>query len=126
MSDQHQFNRRTHERFVLAPMYSSVAAIPAGSPRSDALLGHAYDISAGGVRIELDEPLMPGERVRVNIALPGQTAEVGASGDVVWVNDEQDDPGPRRMALRFTSFDSPADRMRLIDCIGAGEFRRAA
>jgi hypothetical protein len=126
MRDQQHFNRRSHERFTLAPMYSSVAAIPTGSPSSDALLGHAYDISAGGVRLELDEPLLPGERVRLNIALPGQSAEVKAMGDVVWVNDEQDDPGPRRMALQFTGFDSPADRMRLIDYLGVGELRRAA
>ncbi len=68
-------NRRTHPRYRLVPMYTVVTARRTGDrsglPR---LTGHVYDISAGGARIELDEPLeIPqavAEVVLVILALP--------------------------------------------------------
>lgn len=91
-------------------MYTAVTARRAGRA---GLHGHVYDISAGGARIELDEPLEPGERVAVHLELPGTDMGVDAAASVVWVHDADDDPGPRRMALKFTGFSDRADEMRL-------------
>lgn len=116
MPANHTFRRR-HRRFSLPPMYSAVTATrreggQAGAVTSK-LYGHVYDISAGGVRIELDVPLDPGESVVLLLDLPGTWSEVEAWADVVWVHDAQDDPGPRRMALQFTEFTHPSDLQRL-------------
>jgi c-di-GMP-binding flagellar brake protein YcgR len=98
-------------------MYTAVTA-RRGHASIAKLQGHVYDISASGVRIELDEALQPGECVVLDLDLPGAATSVHASASVVWVNDPHDDPGPRRMALRFTSFSDGADRDRLIDYLG--------
>jgi len=118
-------DRRRGARMRLRPMYTSVrlgvvtakqGAGAAGGPgRAE---GHAYDISATGVRIELDEPLAVGDEVDLRIDLPGATGDIGAKAKVVWVAQASDDPGPRRMALRFTMFRSMLDRHRLTACIG--------
>lgn len=113
MDAESGLNRRTADRFVVAPMYTMVTAQRDTQQGRQHLEGHAYDISADGVRIELDEPLAPGDRVAMNIRLPGDVSDVAASGEVVWVHDSHDDPGPRRMALRFADFRSPLDRDRL-------------
>lgn len=113
MDAESGLNRRTADRFVVAPMYTMVTAQRDTQQGRQHLEGHAYDISADGVRIELDEPLVPGDRVAMNIRLPGDVSDVAASGEVVWVHDSHDDPGPRRMALRFGDFRSPLDRDRL-------------
>lgn len=118
-------NRREHERFRLQPMYTSVAAAPADAP-NDVRGGHAYDISETGVRIELDEAAPVGQCMHISLDLPGIDLGVGSAARVVWVNDAQDDPGPRRMALQFTSFDSEADHHRLVRYLGQGLQRVAA
>ena len=107
-------------------MYSSVTACTSGREQALRLEGHVYDISKGGVRIELDEPLDPGETVALHLELPGAASSVEASASVFWVHDEQDDPGPRRMALQFTEFADSADRDRLGDYIDREGGRRAA
>ena len=104
-------------------MYTGVTARRAGE--APALHGHVYDISASGVRIELDKALTPGEPVALHLDLPGTSSEVEASASVVWVHDDQDDPGPCRMALRFTSFADRSDRDRLIQYL-ASAIERAA
>ena len=119
-------DRRTHQRFTLMPMYTTVEARRLVADVDQALLGHAYDISETGVRIELDEALEPGESIAVHLTLPGATSSVAASADVVWVNDEMDDPGPRRMALRFTKFRSDQDHDCLLRYLGGALVRRAA
>lgn len=108
------------------PMYTSVAAKRSADDTAEEIAGHAYDISEGGARIELDRALEPGESIAIDFTLPGATSTVAASADVVWVNDEIDDPGPRRMALRFTSFRSSEDHDRLRRYLGSGVVRRAA
>ena len=55
-----------------------------------------------------------------NIDLPGALGQVTALGCVVWVNSRDDDPGPRRMALRFERFRDVADRKRLVAYLGGG------
>ena len=119
-------DRRAHQRYMLMPMYTTVEARRLAGDADRALLGHAYDISETGVRIELDEALEPGESIAVHLTLPGATSSVTASADVVWVNDEMDDPGPRRMALRFTNFRSDQDYDGLLGYLGSALRRRAA
>ncbi len=119
-------DRRACERFTLMPMYTSVAATRLADDAAAEIAGHAYDISEGGARIELDQALEPGEAIAIDITLPGATSTVAASADVVWVNDAIDDPGPRRMALRFSNFRSHEDRDRLRRYLGSGVGRRAA
>ncbi len=119
-------DRRAHQRFTLMPMYTTVEAKRLAGDVDRALLGHAYDISETGVRIELDEALEPGESIAVHLTLPGATSSVAASANVVWVNDEIDDPGPRRMALRFTNFRSDRDHDCLLRYLDSALIRRAA
>lgn len=107
-------------------MYTTLEATCPSQADGARLHGHVYDISEGGARIELDEPLPLGEPVQVRVTLPGETRGIDARGDVVWVNDADDDPGPRRMALKFTDFISGADRDRLLRFISAGASRVAA
>ena len=104
--------RRGHERIRVQPMYTAVTACRSSQDNDLRLEGHIYDISKGGIRIELDEALDPGEVVALHVELPGATSIVEASASVVWVHDEHDDPGPRRMALQFTGFPKNADRAR--------------
>ncbi len=119
-------DRRAYQRFTLMPMYTTVEATRPARYADRALMGHAYDISETGVRIELDEALEPGESIAIQLMLPGATSRVTASADVVWVNDEADDPGPRRMALRFTNFHSDQDHDGLLGYLGGALTRRAA
>jgi uncharacterized protein (TIGR02266 family) len=116
--------RRVHDRFSLSPMYTSVSARSGGEP--SALTGHIYDISRGGLRIELDEPLAPGTDLALDLSLPGEGGELHARACVVWVGEPDDDPGPRRMALRFTGFGDPRDEERLSTYLASGAARRAA
>ncbi|MCH8823350.1 MAG: PilZ domain-containing protein [Planctomycetes bacterium] len=124
--EQSNVDSRQYERFTLAPMYSSVTARRVGSEDVKELHGHAYDVSEAGVRFELDEVIDPGESITVDLTLPGMQSSVSATGDVVWVNDEADDPGPRRLAIQFTGFNSDEDRFRLLNYLGSAQVRRAA
>ncbi len=117
-----QLNRRAHKRFRPLPMYTTVTA----SRGASQLDGHVYDISESGVRIELDEPLTPGESVGLRFRLPGAHFRVEASASVVWVADVEDDPGPRRIALRFIEFPDRTNLDRLISYLDGGVARRAA
>lgn len=125
-STTNQIDRRKDPRFTLMPMYTTVEARRLAGDVDTPLLGHAYDISETGVRIELDEALEPGESIDIQLTLPGATSSVAASADVVWVNDEMDDPGPRRMALRFTNFRSDQDHDGLLGYLSSALLRRAA
>jgi hypothetical protein len=126
MSAGNTIDARQHPRFELQPMYTEVTIQRIRDMAVRTVEGHAYDVSEAGVRIEMDEPLDVDERVSVCLSLGGDRTSVFASGRVVWVNDEVDDPGPRRMAIRFTRFLSGEDRTRLLRNLGSGEFRLAA
>ena len=82
--------------------------LPAG-----ALEGHGYDVSLTGMRFELDEALSLGTEVEIQLFPAGDAQPVRMRGVVVRVFSRDDDPGPRRMAVQFTAFDSPKDRERL-------------
>jgi c-di-GMP-binding flagellar brake protein YcgR len=126
MKSSRQINRRQHERFKLQAMYTAVVARPKSDVAATQMCGHAYDISAGGVRIELNEPLEIGESADLQMSLPAGHKRISASADVVWTNDEEEDPGPCRMALRFTQFQTPADRNCLLRWLGSTARRIAA
>jgi hypothetical protein len=114
MSSTYFSDRRECPRFRLPPMYSSVTANGCtGGDQAGDLHGHVYDVSSSGVRIELDHALEVGDSIQIDLELPGLTTPIRTDANVVWVNDAEDDPGPRRMALRFTDFNTSGDRMRL-------------
>lgn len=110
--------RRRHERFKLVPMYCPVVAKIEDHGNVRLQFGHAYDISEAGVRIELDEALQPGTIINLDLQLDGGSFCFSVTGAVVWVNDEADDPGPRRMAVEFVSFSNDLDRLRFIGYLG--------
>jgi hypothetical protein len=94
--------------------------------------GHAYDISEAGLRFELDQPIDPGTPVAIEVTLacgPRSFAEdnrVCAMGSVVWVDDDEDEPGPVRMAAAFTRFARTGDKERLLAQLQSGRLARAA
>lgn len=124
-------NRRRYERFTLPVGYSPVRVRPLGEPvQCDE--GHAYDISEGGLRFELNEPIEPGTPVSIEIELPGQASQsvpgrsVYVIANVVWVSEDADEPGPVRMAAAFTRFPRAGDRERLLMALSSGRYARAA
>jgi len=100
-------DRRRHARFTVDPMFSSVAVLPAGAAVPCGELGcdgHLYEVSLGGMRFELDEPLPRDSVVTAELTLPGCDAPITVDGRVLRVFDVVDDPGPRRMVLEFETF----------------------
>lgn len=107
-------DRRRHARFTVDPMFSSVAVLPAGAAVPCGELGcdgHLYEVSLGGMRFELDEPLPRDARVSVAISLPGCPQPIRADARIVRVFDQVDDPGPRRMVAEFETFAQGAREM---------------
>ena len=123
-------NRRRHERFKLQPMYTSVAVQRVEQKdhrfNIEQMMGHAYDLSESGARIEVDEPLNVGEQLAMSVSLPGEQRGIYMSAEVVRVYEEEDDPGPRRAGVQFMDFLSPHDRQRLMEYIGDDVIRQAA
>lgn len=89
-----------------------------GTPEGG-LEGHGYDISSNGMRFELDEALAAGTEVTIELYPPAEQLPIRIRGTVVRVFSSDDDPGPRRMAVQFTGFDSVKDRERLARRIDA-------
>lgn len=101
------YEQRRHDRRDLPAAYAGVRIRRPGRQRFT-LRGHAYDISLGGAQIELDHGLVPGDKVGVELTLPGRdTATVQALARVVRLCDV-DPMGPVRMGLRFTQITNPA------------------
>lgn len=119
-------DRRQHERFALVPMYTAITLERVADMKIRSRAGHAYDISEGGARIELDDAVETGERVTLHIGLPGERWSISVTGEIAWVASVEDDPGPRRAAVRFVAFASPDDRARLLRFLGSGLAPRAA
>ncbi|RMH27842.1 MAG: PilZ domain-containing protein [Planctomycetota bacterium] len=123
--------RRRFERYELPAMYTrlSVRTLDADEFQWD---GHAYDISRGGVRFELDRGFEPGTPVAIRLDLPRAPAErrteprsVFAFANIVWIDDD-DDAGPARMAAVFTRFARPRDEELLRKRILCGRYALAA
>jgi len=125
-------DRRAHARYVLPAMYTAIAVRP-GESDSFKYEGHAYDLSLSGVRFELDEPLAPGTTVGLRIDLPGfaryggdaDARPIYALANVVWIEDE-DQPGPYRMAAVFKRFAMAGGEHRLQRALTGGRYRLAA
>lgn len=126
-------DRRRFPRYVLPSMYTLVEA------RSlDSVLfrwkGHAYDLSEGGMRFELDEAIDPGTPIAVRLQLPGaqhlrfaDRRPVYAFARVVWIEEEDvEQGGPIRMACVFNRFVLPGDEKRLRDRLSSGRYSLAA
>lgn len=122
--------RRLFERYTLPAMYTTVNVTRVVDGAMRLLEGHAYDISAGGIRVELDEPLQLGEMVNVELTLPLHLADepsmVRFLGRAVWSNDTDDDPGPVRSAIEISHFFDQQGRDRLLALLGSGHLYRAA
>jgi len=111
--------QRTTERYGVNAPYTAVRVEPrngVGVP----LEGHAYDVSATGLRFELDEALKVGEPLSLELLLPGAGGWVRLAGRVVRLFDEADDPGPRRMAVHVDSFENELHRERLLGHLDRG------
>ena len=126
MAPPSESNRRQHERVHLEAGYASVTVQRVEGMALQTLEGHAYDISVSGARIELDRSLQLGERTAMCLRLPGEANSIFVSGRIVWVHDDEDDPGARRMAVQFTRFLAPEDRARLLRYVDGGSRRQAA
>lgn len=107
--------RRAHVRYALPAMHASICVHRIDAMSIRRLEGHVYDISEGGIRFELDEPLDFDETVHFLVDLPAGEGCVSGLARVVRVHDEDDDPGPRRMAVRILRFDEQSDRLRLVN-----------
>jgi hypothetical protein len=115
-------------------MYSAME-VKLRSETEDALEGHIYDISRGGVCFELDGRIENGTPIFMKLSLPewllgladGETdlTSVHVKGTVVW-NDDDEVPGPVRMAAVFTSFDTIAERDLFLRTLKGHRFALAA
>jgi c-di-GMP-binding flagellar brake protein YcgR len=102
-------------------MYTALRARRRGARRFT-LSGHVYDISASGVRFELDRALEVGSGVELRITLPGLARDaVQVSGRVVRLHDEEGDCGPVRMGLVFDSFATQQSRRTLERFLDRGQ-----
>lgn len=124
-------NRRRFERFEVRPMYTPIAVRLLSEPEFTRQ-GHAYDVSEGGAQFELDAPIAPGTPVEVRLALPApdgggeEEHSVTVRGNVVWVSEDPDEPGPVRLAAAFHAFAAAADRARFLGVLSSGRYARAA
>ena len=102
---------RAFPRLKLPPMYTVLRVRPVGH-NTYPWTGHIYDISASGLRIELDDPIEPGTAVELRATLPGsEQTTITAQGRIVRIHD--DEPGPTRLGLTFEQFPHFSDRQKL-------------
>ncbi len=127
-----QRDRRESTRFAVRPMYTRVLVRPDGE-RLFTMEGHAYDISMGGMRFELDDALPTGSPIGLMLELPDTSLSSGpdgvrlvaATGTVVWTDDDGA-RGPVRMAAIFHAFETDEDEARLRETLSSGGFALAA
>ena len=124
-------DRRKFTRYSLPSMYSRVIVRRADSEEF-CMDGHAYDISRGGIRFELDEAIEAGAEIAVRIDLPQTVCErsterrsVFAFANVVW-NGAEDEFGPVRHAATFTRFAQEGDEESLQERLSQGRYALAA
>ncbi len=122
----HKINARSYDRFRLEPMYTSVTVRRVHDMKMERFDGHAYDVSEVGARVEIDAALEANEDIAISLGLPGVEREIVASGRVIWVADDSDDPAARRTAVQFVRFATPEDRARLLRYLGTAGLRRSA
>ena len=71
-----------------------------GSPEETFQKATAFDISAGGVRIEWDEAVGPGTRVLLSLA-PEPMRNLRLTGEVMWSRPSAGRVGYHEVGLRF-------------------------
>lgn len=126
-------DRRRHTRYAVPSFYTGVS-VRRTDEEGFALDGHAYDISVGGMRFELDDAVEPGTRIVCRIELPcGATEDavepwcVHVSATVVWVEPDDLETGASvRMACVFHEFAHADDERRLESLLNRGRYRLAA
>ncbi len=107
------FDARAEARLTLPAMYTLVRVRPVGAQRYR-WTGHIYDISINGMRFELDAPLAPGQRVEIRAMLPGaEHTTIHATGRIIRLHDDSDEPGPARMGMTFESFAAATEQRKL-------------
>lgn len=123
--------RRRFDRYELPAMYTRVA-IRCLDQDDFEWDGHAYDISRGGVRFEMDRGFAPGTSVVMRIDLPHASIErsserrsVFVFSNIVWLDDENE-TGPVKMAAVFSRFARPGDEKLLLKRINSGRYALAA
>lgn len=124
-------DRRQHIRFALPSMYTRIVVRFLDSEEFEHE-GHAYDVSEGGIQFELDRPIAPGTPIVLRLDMPRASVErsterrsIYVFANVVWLEDE-DEPGPARMAAVFTRFAREGDREALRRRITSGRYALAA
>ncbi len=109
---------RRFPRLKLPPMYTLIRVKPHGD-ETFLWTGHVYDVSATGIRFELDQSLAPGTHVDFRVMLPGAWhATFEATGRVVRIHDEWDNLGPSRMGLTIEHFAGEEDQRQLSGYLG--------
>ena len=117
-------NARAFPRLQLPAMYTLVRVRTPDDSRYR-WTGYIYDISEGGMRLEIDDELPAGTTVCLRAMLPGSEQTVfRATGTIVRIHDNE--PGPVRMAVAFTEFASPSDRLALQSYLNDQMAQRAA
>ncbi|MHC4995965.1 MAG: PilZ domain-containing protein [Planctomycetota bacterium] len=100
--------KRGAPRYDLPAPYTAVRVKREGRQRYSQT-GHAYDISASGLRMELDVSLEAGETIEVTVELPGYLRrKVVAIGRVIRLADDEI-YGPVRMGVAFQQILEPTD-----------------
>lgn len=121
-----QHDARQYPRLKVPAMYSVVRVRLADEQRYR-WHGHIYDVSRSGMRFEIDELIEPGTAIAVRGMLPGlEHVHFRASGHVVRIHDDADEPGPVRMAMHFDHFESETDELRLVHYLEDHGLKRAA
>lgn len=117
---------RVHPRYTVPAMYSLIR-IRCEGDRTFNRMGHIYDVSQGGVRFELDEPIEPGTWIEARAMLPGyHHINLEVTGRVIRIHDDRDEPGPIRMAMMFDPFANEEDANRFAAYLEAKDTPLAA
>ena len=130
MRSQPRVNRRIHERFLLQPGYTGASVRLHPDELDFTREGHVYDISEGGIRFELDQPIELGSTISMRIDLPNNCQDPGpdhcvfVTGNVIWC--DLDEPGPSKMAMAITRFDREGDKIRMLKALTSKRYLRAA
>ena len=69
---------RNHPRLKVPPMYTLIRVTRRDQSEAT-MTGHIYDVSATGMRFELDRPIEPGTAIEARALLPGKTHTAGPS-----------------------------------------------
>lgn len=106
--------RRSSPRLRLPMMYTLLRAGPVSS-NGFCWTGRAYDISASGMRFEVDGELRPGDVLNLRVLLPGRKRQLRlrVQGEVIRIHHPQLANGRACLAINFDRFLQPQKQDRL-------------